>query len=65
MIFAQTITIPVDRKVRLDLNLPDTVPCGTVCLMLAPQMPPTMLMSEASLAKDWNSPEEEWAWADL
>jgi len=30
-----------------------------------PQFPETMLMSEASLAKDWNTKEEDEAWATL
>jgi len=29
------------------------------------QIPETMLMSEASLAKDWNTKEEDEAWATL
>jgi len=29
------------------------------------QMPETMLLSEASLSKDWDTPEEDEAWADL
>jgi len=29
------------------------------------QIPETMLMSEASLAKDWNTQEEDKAWASL
>ena len=29
------------------------------------QIPETMMMSEASLAKDWNTPEEDEAWAAL
>ena len=29
------------------------------------QIPETMLMSEASLAKDWNTREEDEAWATL
>ena len=29
------------------------------------QSPETMLLSEASLAKDWNTPEEDEAWAAL
>jgi hypothetical protein len=28
-------------------------------------IPETMLMSEDSLARDWNSPEEDAAWANL
>jgi len=29
------------------------------------QMPETMLLSESVLAKDWNTPEEDEAWANL
>ena len=29
------------------------------------QIPETMLMSEASLSKDWDTPEEDEAWASL
>ena len=29
------------------------------------QIPETMLLSEAALAKDWDTPEEDEAWADL
>ncbi len=29
------------------------------------QMPETMLLSEAVLSKDWNTPEEDEAWASL
>jgi len=29
------------------------------------QIPETMLLSEASLSKDWNTPEEDEAWASL
>ena len=32
---------------------------------LLSQIPETMLMSEASLSKDWNTPEEDEAWAGL
>jgi hypothetical protein len=28
-------------------------------------IPATMLLSEAVLAKDWDTPEEDKAWADL
>lgn len=30
-----------------------------------PRIPDTMLLSEAALAKDWNRPEEDAAWANL
>jgi len=29
------------------------------------QIPETMLMSETALSKDWNTPEEDEAWAAL
>jgi hypothetical protein len=29
------------------------------------QIPETMLLSEASLSKDWSTPEEDEAWASL
>jgi len=29
------------------------------------QIPETMLLSETSLSKDWNTPEEDEAWANL
>jgi hypothetical protein len=31
----------------------------------ARKIPETMLLSEAALAKDWDTPEEDEAWADL
>ena len=30
-----------------------------------PKIPETMLLSEMALAKDWDTPEEDEAWADL
>ena len=30
-----------------------------------PHIPETMLLSEASLSKDWDTPEEDKAWANL
>jgi hypothetical protein len=29
------------------------------------QIPETMLLSETALSKDWNTPEEDEAWASL
>jgi hypothetical protein len=29
------------------------------------RIPETMLLSEAALAKEWNTPEEDEAWANL
>ena len=30
-----------------------------------PQIPETMLLSEAALSKDWDTPEEDEAWVNL
>ncbi|MDR2581132.1 MAG: hypothetical protein LBC85_09090 [Fibromonadaceae bacterium] len=34
-------------------------------IILSKSIPETMLMSEKSLAKDWNTPEEDKAWETL
>jgi hypothetical protein len=65
MIFEETITIPQDRKLHLDLVLPKTMPCGTARIKLIPQASSTMLLSEDALAKDWNGPDEDLAWQSL
>jgi hypothetical protein len=65
MIFEQTVSIPESRRLHLDLELPDTMPHGAAFLKLIPIPCETMLLSEASLGKTWNSPEEDAAWKDL
>ncbi|MDR3324466.1 MAG: hypothetical protein LBS82_00560 [Spirochaetaceae bacterium] len=65
MIFEDTITIPQDRRLHLDLILPKTMPCGAALIKLIPQASPTMLISESALAKDWNAPAEDLAWQSL
>jgi hypothetical protein len=65
MIFEDTITIPQDRKLHLDLILPKTMPCGATLIKLIPQASPTMLLSEIALAKDWNTSAEDMAWQSL
>jgi hypothetical protein len=65
MIFEQTISIPEDRKLHLDIELPGTMPCGIACLRLIPNPPETMVLSETSLAKTWDSPVEDKAWENL
>jgi hypothetical protein len=46
---------------------PVTLPPGSQLLItvVAPGTSETALLSETSLAVDWNRPEEEAAWADL
>jgi len=34
-------------------------------IILSKNIPETMLMSEKSLAKDWNTPDEDEAWKTL
>ena len=65
MIFEQTVIISENRRLRLDLELPKTMPSGTAFLKLIPIPPATMLLSEASLAKTWDTPEEDEAWKNL
>ena len=65
MIFEQTITIPKNHKLHLDLDLPETMPCGHAYLRLIPVPSATMLLSETSLTKTWDLPEEDEAWVNL
>ena len=65
MIFEQTVIIPESHRLCLDLELPTTMPSGTAYLKLISIPPATMLLSEAALAKTWDSPEEDAAWEHL
>jgi len=65
MIFEQTVIIPENHRLCLDLELPHAIPCGAAFLKLIPVSPATMLLSETSLAKTWDSPDEDAAWKDL
>jgi len=65
MIFEQTVTIPKNHRLHLNLELPKTMPSGAAFLRLIPVPPTTMLLSEVSLAKTWDSPEEDKAWETL
>jgi len=38
---------------------------GYLKLRQKKSIPETMLLSETSLSKDWDTPEEDEAWADL
>jgi len=38
---------------------------GYLRLKQLKNIPETMILSEKSLAKDWDTPEEDEAWADL
>jgi hypothetical protein len=59
-------TISEDGQVRLKepVHLPHM--CRAIVTILTKEMPSeTALLSEASLATDWNRPEEDEAWAHL
>jgi len=65
MIFEQAVTIPESHKLHLDLEVPKTMPSGAAFLRLIPAPSATMLLSETSLAKTWDLPEEDEAWKNL
>ena len=64
MTIEQTVEIPANH--RLTLDVPREIPAGRAVLTFTPvpadlRSDDTMLMSEASLARDWNTPEENAA----
>jgi len=69
MTITQTVDIPENR--RLTIDVPREITTGkavitfTPIIQTLPKIPETMLLSEASLAKDWDTPEEDKAWAGL
>jgi hypothetical protein len=68
MQYEQAVEIPQSR--RLTIDLPREMPAGKAVIIVNCReenegLPATMRLSEAALAEDWNSPEEEKAWADL
>jgi len=68
MLQAVEATIDKDGRVRLrqDIQLPE--PRRAVVIILdepAYEITETALLSEASLAEDWNRPEEDEAWSYL
>jgi hypothetical protein len=71
MTIQQTIEIPADRRVYFDLPMTVNAGPAKITLVVAaetkhrPQALATMLMSEAVLAKDWGTPEEDAAWENL
>ena len=62
------IEAAVDEKGDIRTKKPVFVPPGSQLLITvlgAPAASETALLSEASLAADWNRPEEDAAWAGL
>jgi hypothetical protein len=62
-----TIEAEVDAEGNIRPKEPVSLPPGSQLLItvVAPTTAETALLSEASLAVDWNRPEEDAAWADL
>jgi hypothetical protein len=63
-----TIEAEVDEKGNIRPKEPVTLRPGSQLLITVvgePAASETALLSEASLATDWNRPEEDAAWADL
>ena len=63
-----TITAEVDEKGNIRPKEPISLPPGSQLLITVldgSDVSETALLSEASLAADWNRPEEDAAWKDL
>ena len=63
-----TIEAEVDEKGNIRPKEPVSLPPGSQLLITVlggPAASETALLSEASLAADWNRPEEDAAWAGL
>ena len=59
-----TIEAEVDAKGNIKLKDPVTLrPGSRVLVTVVDALPETAVLSEASLATDWNRPEEDAAWA--
>jgi len=50
MSVTQTVEVPASRRLTIDMP---------------PEITETMLLSETSLSKDWDMPEEDEAWVNL
>lgn len=64
---ALNATIEKGERIRFNeaVRLPPSCRVIVTFLDLPPETPETALLSEASLGKDWNRPEEDAAWAHL
>jgi hypothetical protein len=63
-----TIEAEVDEEGNIRPKEPVALPPGSqllITVVCGPAASETALLSEASLAADWNRPEEAAAWADL
>jgi hypothetical protein len=59
-------TVEVNGEVHLRERLRMAHPCRAIVTILdEPDIPETALLSERSLAQDWERPEEDAAWSHL
>ncbi|OGV64440.1 MAG: hypothetical protein A2498_04250 [Lentisphaerae bacterium RIFOXYC12_FULL_60_16] len=59
-------TVEINGDVHLREPLHVTFPCRAIVTILdEPDIPETAILSEASLARDWERPEEDAAWSHL
>jgi len=59
-------TIEIDGQVHLKERVCLTHPCRAIVTIIdEPGIAETALLSEESLAEDWNRPEEDEAWSYL
>jgi hypothetical protein len=59
-------TVGMNGEVRLREPLRVGHPCRAIVTILdEPDIPETALLSEESLARDWERPEEDAAWSHL
>jgi hypothetical protein len=66
MIKALEATIEVDGQVHLFESIHLDHPCRAIVTIIGdPEIPETALLSEQSLAHDWDRPEEDLAWSHL
>ena len=66
----RTIRATIDKSGRVELGEPVTLPSQYPALVVVLDDSPldvaeTALLSEASLAEDWDRPEEDEAWSHL
>jgi hypothetical protein len=66
MLRAVEATIGADGQVRLLEPVRLVHPCRAIVTIIEePEIPETALLSEQSLARDWERPEEDAAWLHL
>ena len=66
MLTALEATIETDGDIHLKEPVHLSHPCRAIVTIIdEPDVTETAILSESSLAKDWNRPEEDEAWSHL